>query len=109
MTYRLINQKPRRIRLVDPRLNNMTEKNGLTLTQKELLIRIDERQKNILEEIKQIKNMQSRFVRDDDEYKLLVKRVSTLWDMRNKIVGYAAGAGGLGALLFQITLKIWPK
>lgn len=81
----------------------------LTLTQKELLIRIDERQKNILDEIRQIKDNQKDFVIDDEQHKDLIKKVNILWDMRNKIFGYSAAMGAIGALVFQLILKFWPN
>ena len=74
----------------------MTPTNGKT--NKELLIRIDERQQQILKDVSAIKKQLSSKVDNDEDYAEVKHRVEGLWDWRNKvlgttvIIGAAAGA-----------------
>ena len=73
----------------------------------DLLVRIDERQAHILTELKDLKNSQKNYVCYDDDYKDVVTKVGTLWDMRNKMLGYSAATGALGAVILQVIFKFW--
>lgn len=84
----------------------MTNKNGNT-TNKELLIRIDERQKRISKDIKRLNGGLAHKVSDDDDYKDLKLRVTKLWDWRNRTMGYAAGAGAVAGLVFNIVIRVF--
>ena len=82
----------------------MTKTNGLS--NKDLLIRIDERQQQIRCDITEIKKELCKKVPDDDDYHLMKKKVDKLWDFKNKTVGYAACAGGTASLIFEILKSV---
>ena len=73
----------------------------------DLLVRIDERQAHILLELKELKNSQKNYVCYDDNFKEMEGKIDTLWDMRNKMLGYSAAAGALGAVILQVIFKFW--
>lgn len=82
-------------------------------TNSDLLIRIDERQKEMSKDIADINKKLGCFVAKDDEYKDMSQKVDTLWDDRNKIIGYVLGAGAVGGtlpLLIQSIIKsVWAN
>lgn len=61
-----------------------------------LLIRIDERQKAMSDKIDVIDAKMKCFVMNDDEFKDLKGKMKTLWDERNKLIGWMMGAGVIG-------------
>jgi hypothetical protein len=71
--------------------------------QNNLLIRIDERQKEMAKDVASIKNKLNCTVVENDDYKDMKEKVYRLWDERNKMVGWMLGAGiaggGISALL----------
>lgn len=66
------------------------------LSDKELLVRIDERQKEMCKDLDEIKQSLKTRVVNDDNYQSLTKKVNTLWDDRNKVLGVMLGAGLAG-------------
>jgi DNA-directed RNA polymerase sigma subunit (sigma70/sigma32) len=78
----------------------MTKKNEYT--QRELLIRIDERQREIMKDLTEIKDSLNQKVTNDDDFKDIRKKVNLLWDWKNKVIGYAAVAGAVASLVFEI-------
>lgn len=82
----------------------MPEQNNFT--NKELLIRIDERQQNLCKEVAEIKKILSEKVDFDEEYKEMARRVNELWDWRNKVLGMATMAGAATSLVFNLVLKV---
>lgn len=82
-------------------------------TDNKLLIRIDERQKAMADDIADIKKSIECAVKDDDEYKELKKKIYTMWDERNKIIGYllACGivGGTTGALIKNLVGSVFAK
>lgn len=72
--------------------------NEKTETQRELLIRIDERQKSIENRLKTIEQA----LINPNEHLELMEKVDKLWDWKNKIVGYAVGASAVTALLLRV-------
>jgi len=79
----------------------MTTKNN-NFTNKELLIRIDERQKNLLNEVVNIKDSLNNKVNNDEEYSQIKTKVNSLWDFKNRFLGYSAGAGAGAAIVFEV-------
>jgi hypothetical protein len=77
-------------------------KDNENLSNKELLIRIDERQRRILNDISDIKRTLNGKVDNDESYGEMREKVETLWDMKNKLIGYAAGSGAVASLVFEI-------
>lgn len=89
----------------------MVKEDPLSMSQKELLIRIDERQNNINHKLEAIeKNMVSKddyqALKEDVvelkidkimrvEYNGYKEKVDVLWDWRNKAIGYAAALGAI--------------
>lgn len=71
-------------------------------TQRELLIRIDERQKQMSEDIASLKACMERKVSVNGEYEIMKAKVEKLWDWKNKAMGYAAGAGAVASLVFEV-------
>ena len=79
------------------------------MTQKELLIRIDERQRTIFKKLGDIEKKLNGKVDHDEEYALMKNRVNKLWDWKNRIEGKAvvlgALAGGVAAFVLRIAEK----
>jgi len=71
-------------------------------TQRELLIRIDERQKQMSEDIASLKACVEGKVSLDGDYEDIKDKVGKLWDWKNRTIGYAAGAGALASLVFEV-------
>ena len=65
-------------------------------TNETLLIRIDERQKEVLHKVQNIETEMKTTVKEDENFKNLNNKVKTLWDDRNKIIGWVVGAGVVG-------------
>lgn len=76
------------------------------LSNKDLLIRIDERQQQIRREIELLRGEVCKRVENDDDYHDLRKKVNTLWDWKNKTIGYAAGAGAVASLTFELLKSV---
>ena len=76
-------------------------KNSKDFTQKELLIRIDERQKQMSKDIRELKKKICDKVPNDDDYKSMKQRVDELWDWKNKAIGIAAASGAAASLVFS--------
>lgn len=78
-----------------------------------LLIRIDERQKGMANDITDIKHALDITVKDDDEYKDLKKKICILWDERNKLIGWLLACGVVGgttgALIKQLVTGVFAK
>ena len=72
------------------------------ITQRELLIRIDERQKQMSLDIKILKDNLEKRVPLDNDYLDICKKVNNLWDWKNKTMGYAAGAGAIASIVFNL-------
>ena len=83
----------------------MTKTNE-SITQRELLIRIDERQRQMAEDIASLKACVEKKVSMDGDYEDIKDKVCKLWDWKNRTVGYAAGAGALASLIFEIVKTI---
>lgn len=62
----------------------------------DLLIRIDERQKEMASDILAIKGKLDCKVDNDRAYEARGKKIETLWDDRNKMIGWMLGAGVAG-------------
>lgn len=67
-----------------------------TETTNKLLIRIDERQHIMSDDIKIIKTKLDFKVDDNKDYCDMKDKVYKLWDDRNKMLGYMIGAGVAG-------------
>jgi len=82
-------------------------------TQNNLLIRIDERQKDMSKDISVINKKLDCMVINNEEYKDLKKKVFTMWDERNKLIGWmlACGVvgGSTGALFKQLVSSVFAK
>ncbi len=78
----------------------MTTEN-LNITQKELLIRIDERQRQMSADISHLKTILCGKVDDGSEYQTMKQKVNELWDFKNRALGYAAGAGAIASFVYQ--------
>ena len=78
-------------------------------TNKDLLIRIDERQQRVLEDIIAIKNNLERKVNNDDEFKTMKEKVDKLWDFKNKMLGYGAGAGAIASIVINVIEHVLNK
>ena len=76
---------------------------------KTLLIRIDERQKDMAKDIASIKNKLDCKVDKDTNYEARGKKIDTLWDDRNKMIGWLIGSGIIGgsvSVLGQNLIKL---
>lgn len=56
--------------------------------------------------IDDIKNSLSCMVKNDDDYKEMEKKVDTLWDIKNKLIGYMLGAGISGGVIGSMLKSI---
>ncbi len=79
----------------------------------DLLIRIDERQKEMAKDVEDIKLSLNYVVQNDDEYKDIRKKVGIMWEDRMKMIGYMIGSGitggAIGALLKQTITSAFTK
>ena len=69
---------------------------------RELLIRIDERQASMIKKLTSLCNKLSGKVDDDKNYQTMVKKVDNLWDSKNKMIGLMIGAGATGGTLVTV-------
>jgi hypothetical protein len=78
-----------------------------------LLVRIDERQKKMATDMGEIKKCLKSTVMDDEEFKQMKNRLNTLWDDRNKLIGWMIGTGviggAVGSALKQLGTAILAK
>lgn len=49
--------------------------------------------------IDDIKNSLNCMVKNDDDFKEMENKVDTLWDIKNKLIGYMLGAGISGGVI----------
>lgn len=75
-------------------------------TQRELLYRIDERQKQLLKEVMDIKKALQGKVDNDSKYQDMVYKFSIIWDKYNSIKGFVWLINGLGVLI-NLMIAIW--
>lgn len=100
-------------------------KDSQNLSSKELLIRIDERQQQIISEIKDLRNKSEKYVTrrefqdhiqnsDEriktvnitrDEFDNIESKVNTLWDKFNQGLGWLAGAAAVGGVTGGLAAK----
>lgn len=80
----------------------MNDKKSSELSNKELLIRIDERQKVLRDDVKAIKEVLVSKVDIDDDYIELKHKVNVLWDRMNWMIGYGAAGGAIAYVFAQI-------
>lgn len=86
-------------------MNDMSTKSKTS--DRELLIRIDERQQIIKAKVEGIEKCVARAVTiDNDEYKEMKARVDNLWDSKNKMIGWMIGAGAAGGSIVTILRTI---
>ena len=79
-------------------------------TNKELLVRIDERQQQIMREIKDMKRSLQGKVANDDDYKDMKEKVYDLWDWKTKVIAQVTIVGAIiGALAGMIGDWVWRK
>jgi hypothetical protein len=83
----------------------MQEKDSLSMSSKELLIRIDERQRTMNQDIVEIKTVLASKVQDDEEYKEMKEKVNVLWDANSRVKGYI----GLVGIFFGIISALMVK
>ena len=76
-----------------------------TNTERELLIRIDERQKSMNESIIRIESNMSSKVDNNQDYKDMVLRVSTMWDLKNRTMGYASALSAVIAVAATLIIE----
>ena len=84
-----------------------------TLSGHELLIRIDERVKTMYLKMDSLCSRMEKKVDDDSDYQAMEKKVDSLWDMKNKLVGWAIGVGVVSGttvtLLKDLVSKVFAK
>jgi hypothetical protein len=68
----------------------MQQENQMNQPDRELLIRMDERQQSLLQSISELKLMLVNKVDNGPEYKELVAQNKVMWDLKNKAAGYIA-------------------
>jgi len=61
-----------------------------------LLVRIDERQKKMADDLRELKKHFGNVVTNNDDYKDMKNKVYKMWDDRNKALGWMVGAGLVG-------------
>lgn len=77
----------------------------------DLLTRIDERQQVIKSKLEGVEKCVAKSVNiDDEEYKEMRVKVDSLWDSKNKLVGWMLGAGiaggGISTLLNNLVKAV---
>ena len=86
--------------------NNTKEINSLTTNMAVVVTKIEAIKENVID----IKNKMECMVPNDSEYKELKLKVDSLWDSKNKLVGWMLGAGiaggGVSALLSGVVKTV---
>ena len=76
----------------------------------DLIVRIDERQATMQTRLSNIDKKFEAVVQYDDDYKDMLKEHKSLWDSKNKAIGWMFGAGitggGVGSLLVSIAKNV---
>jgi hypothetical protein len=76
----------------------------------DLIVRIDERQAGMATQLNTVIKKIDCMVPNDNEYQELKIKVDSLWDSKNKMIGWLIGAGigggGIGALLTNIATTV---
>ena len=79
----------------------------------DLLTRIDERQAGILSKInnlcKSISAVDEKKVDDDKDYQAMVSKVDSLWDIKNRMIGWMVGSGIAGGTTVTILKDLVEK
>lgn len=76
------------------------------MTNKELLIRLDERQKTIFNKLGDIEKKLNGKVDHDEDYAEMKNKVTKLWDWKNKVEGKAAVLGALAGAIAALVMKL---
>lgn len=77
----------------------MAKSNGLS--NKDLLVRIDERQQAVLKHLEDIDRALT-FKVDVEDFKPYCEKTNRLWDDRNRIIGWIIGGGLAGGAISQV-------
>ena len=72
----------------------------------DLLLRIDERQKNILGKVSSLCEQLDKKVDYDADYQEIVRKVENLWDSKNRMIGWMLGAGIAGGTVSTVLKSI---
>lgn len=83
-------------------LEILMQSESFNLSEKELLIRIDERQRQMSELLQDVRHSLLLKVENNEEYHELQKKVDSIWDWKNKITGYAIAAGAAAGLVMTL-------
>ena len=75
----------------------------------DLLVRIDERQKNIMSKVILVCKSLNKKVDDDKDYREMARKVDSLWDSKNKMIGWMIGAGATGGTLVTLVKGLAEK
>ena len=81
---------------------NSEEDMSNKFSDRELLIRIDERQKTIVKKLAEMSLVLLGKVDRDEEYERMCEKVQKMWDKWNLAVGYMVGAGVVGGLASKL-------
>ena len=81
-------------------------KNISQMKDRELLIRIDERQAGMSKKIANLCDTLSLKVNNDEKYKEMVGKVDNLWDSKNKVIGWLIGSAGIGGIAGALANQI---
>ena len=68
------------------------------LTDHDLLVRIDERQRGIAKKVSSLCGSLKKKVDNDEDYKEMEIKVNKLWDSKNQFIGWLIGSAGIGGV-----------
>ena len=76
----------------------------------DLIVRIDERQSNMMDKMTALNKKMDTMVPNDSEYQEIKFKVDNMWDSKNKMLGWMVGAGisggGIGAILTGVIKQV---
>lgn len=72
------------------------------VTDRELLIRIDERQREMIKRLSEVCKVLDHKVDYDNDYKEMEEKVNKMWDKWNLAIGYMVGAGVVGGVASKL-------
>ena len=72
---------------------------------RELLIRIDERQKAMTDSLARIELTMTSKVDNNQDYKDLVNKVTAMWDLKNKTMGIIAAWSAIIAIASAVIIE----
>lgn len=83
----------------------MDQVDNSKVADRELLVRIDERQQAMLQSVNRIEFAMAAKVENNQDYKEMVNKVTAMWDLKNKAMGYVAAWSAFIAIAAAVLVE----